>query len=182
MKPHPDETNDPESLFVQEITELQPALRAFIGYLMSGASGVSDVTQEVNVLLWKKREEFELGTNFRAWAFTFARYQVLGYHRRMRKEGKLLFSPELVDQLADEWQAEPDEHEKQLVALETCLQKLPPDDLEIVRARYAGHGGVERLAKKLGRNASGLRLRLFRLRAALKRCVEQQLEERGGFA
>lgn len=180
MKSESNENDEAE--FVGQITELQSGLRAFISYLMSGASGVADVSQEVNILLWKKRDQFEIGTNFRAWAFTIARYQVLSHLRQMRKEGKFLFSPELMDQLADEWQEDTDEHEKLLVALEFCLEKLPSDDLELVNIRYAGHGGVERFAEKLGLRAGSMRLRLFRLRAALKRCVEQQIEDEGGFA
>lgn len=180
MKSQIDENNEAE--FVGQITELQPGLRAFIGYLMSGASGVADVAQEVNLLLWKKRDQFEIGTNFRAWAFTIARYQVLGHLRQMRKEGKFLFSPELMDQLADEWQEGNDEHEKQLVALEYCLEKLPNDDHELVNIRYASHGGIERFAEESGLSSGSMRLRLFRLRAALKRCVEQQIENEGGFA
>ncbi|MEP4077283.1 MAG: sigma-70 family RNA polymerase sigma factor [Haloferula sp.] len=167
---------------MSEITELQSALRQFIGYLMSGASGVSDLVQEVNVLLWQKRDQFEIGTNFRAWAFTIARYRVLGHLRQKRKEGQFLFSTELIDRLADEWQEDPDEHETQLVALEFCMEKLPSDDLDLVRARYNEHGGVERFAKELGLSAGSLRLRLFRLRAGLKRCVEKQIEGEGGFA
>ncbi|MEP2775313.1 MAG: sigma-70 family RNA polymerase sigma factor [Luteolibacter sp.] len=182
MKLQTDGPADPAREFVREITELQPALRAFVGYLLSGASGAQDVTQEVNLLLWEKRDQFEIGTNFRAWAFTIARYQVLGYLRQVRKEGKVMFSHDLVEQLAGEWQEDPAEHEKQLLALECCLEKLPPADLDLVRSRYTSHGGVERLAEKLGQSAGNMRLKLFRLRAALKRCLEQEIAEEGGFA
>lgn len=183
MKSQSDETNETTRAFVREFTELQPGLRAFIGYLLNGAGGASDLTQDVNLVLWEKRDHFEAGTNFRAWAFTVARYEVLSHLRRIRKEGKkVLFSAELVDRLAEEWQDESFDHEKHLVALEYCLEKLPSDDLDLMRARYRAHGGVERFAEKVGRNAGTLRLRLFRLRAALKRCVEKQIEEEGDFA
>lgn len=182
MKPKLEETTEATRDFVGELTEHQSVLRTFIGYLMSGATGVADVTQEVNLLLWEKRDQFELGTNFRAWAFTVARYQVLGHLRRMRRERSFQFSTELVDQLADEWQEDTSDHESQLVALELCLEKLPSDDLDLVRARYGGHGGVERFAKNAGCTSGSMRLRLFRLRAALKQCVEQHNEVEGGLA
>jgi RNA polymerase sigma-70 factor (ECF subfamily) len=171
---------DPIREFVRELTGHQPALRAFVGYLMAGVPGAADVVQEVNLLLWEKRDQFESGTNFRAWAFASARFVVLGYRRRLRRDGALVFDPDLVESLADEWEAESDEHERKLAALEHCLERLPEKDLELVRVRYSGHGGIERLAAGSANTAGSLRLRLFRLRAALKQCVKQELEvERG---
>ena len=76
---------DPMREFVRELTEHQAALRAFVGYLMSGTKDVADIVQEVNLLLWEKRKQFRPGTNFRAWSFTVARYLVLENRRRLRK-------------------------------------------------------------------------------------------------
>ncbi len=178
------ETNHEDTMrgFVRELTEHQAALRAFVGYLMSGSADAADVAQEVNLLLWEKRDQFELGTNFRAWAFTTARYVVLGHHRKMRKSGQMVFDPDLIESLADEWQAQPNAHQRKLAALHSCLEKLPDNDLALVRARYSEHGKVERMAEKSGNSGGSLRLRLFRLRAALKQCVQRELDVEGGLA
>jgi RNA polymerase sigma-70 factor, ECF subfamily len=168
--------------FVRELTEHQAALRSFVGYLMTGTQSAPDVTQEVNLILWEKRGQFEPGTNFRAWAFTTARYVVLGYRRRLRKEGLLLFDQDLVEQLADEWQAQPDGYQHRLATLHTCIEKLSDADQALLRVRYSGHGGVERMASQSGGEGSSLRARLFRLRAALKQCVERELEVEGGIS
>jgi len=176
------EHQDPLREFVRELTEHQAALRAFVGYLMNGAAEAADLTQEVNLLLWEKRDHYELGTNFRAWAFTTARYVVLGYQRRLRRDGLLLFDSDLIECLAEEWQAQADEHERKLAALHCCLEKVPDADLALLRARYSGHGKVERLADETERSGGGLRVRLFRLRAALKQCVKRELEAEGGMA
>ena len=168
--------------FVRELTEHQAALRAFVGYLMVGTDGAADVSQEVNLLLWEKRAQYEPGTNFRAWAFTTARYVVLGHRRRLRKEGLLMFDPDLVECLADEWQAQPDQHHHKLAALHTCVEKLSDEDQTLLRARYSGHGNVEQLACEARQSGSSLRVRIFRLRAALKQCVERELLVEGGGA
>ncbi|MDG2324151.1 MAG: sigma-70 family RNA polymerase sigma factor, partial [Akkermansiaceae bacterium] len=165
--------------FVRELTEHQSALRSFVGYLMAGTQSAPDVSQEVNLILWEKRGQFEPGTNFRAWAFTTARYVVLGHRRRLRKEGLLLFDQDLVEQLADEWQAQPDEYQNKLATLHTCIEKLSDSDQSLLRVRYSGHGGIERMAAESGREGASLRTRLFRLRAALKQCVERELKVEG---
>jgi RNA polymerase sigma-70 factor (ECF subfamily) len=172
--------NDRMREFVRELTEHQAALRAFVGYLLAGVSDAQDVAQEVNLLLWEKRDQFEPGTNFRAWAFATARFVVLGHRRRLRRDGALIFDNELLERLADEWQAEPDEHARKLSALEHCIEKLPDEDLVLVKHRYRSHGEVEQLAGRIGKSAASLRLRLFRLRASLKQCVKRELEAEGG--
>ncbi|MCU0780258.1 MAG: sigma-70 family RNA polymerase sigma factor [Akkermansiaceae bacterium] len=168
--------------FVRELTDIQPALRSFVGYLMNGNSAVPDVVQEVNLILWEKNAQFEPGTNFRAWAFNTARYVVLGHRRRLRREGALVFDSDLIERLADEWQEQPCDLERKLAALETCLEKLAEPDLSLVKARYGGHGAVGRMADTQGKSAVSLRLRLFRLRAALKQCVRRELEIEEGLA
>ena len=170
------------SEFVHELTSVQPELRAFVRYLMMGTEGAADVLQEVNVLLWEKRGEFEPGTNFRAWAFTSARYVSLGHRRKEQRQGMTLFEPEMVDRLADEWEAEADDHEHKLNALQKCVSRLPAEDQSLLQARYSKHGDVERMARVKGRSGSGLRARLFRLRAALKQCVMEQLKLEGGLS
>lgn len=168
--------------FVRKLTEHQAALRAFVGYLVGGAGCAADIVQEVNLLLWEKRGQFEPGSNFRAWAFTTARYVTLGYRRQMRKDGLLIFDPDLVESLADEWEAQPNEHERKLAILEDCLEKLTDEEQSLIRLRYSGHGEIERLAQKSGGKGANFRLRLFRLRAALKQCVQRELKIEGGLA
>lgn len=178
------EPDDPTQMsdFVRELTAHQAPLRAFVQYLMAGSEDAKDAVQEVNVLLWEKRAEYEAGTNFRAWGFAIARYVVLARRRQLRKDGHVAFDPDLVDRLADEWQAQPDEHLQKLAALEHCLDKLDDGDLSLVQARYTGHGKIKELARELDCSANSLSLRLSRLRAALKQCVRRELEVEGGSA
>ena len=56
----------------RELEKIQPALYAYVGSLTGGSAGVADVVQETNLLIWEKRDDFESGTNFKAWAFRIA--------------------------------------------------------------------------------------------------------------
>ena len=79
--------DDPQrqEAFVSLLTDAQPAIRLYVASLMAGCPDVDDVVQETNTLLWRKREEFEPGTPFKAWAFSVARYQVLNWRKRQAK-------------------------------------------------------------------------------------------------
>ena len=66
---------DPEETFVQLVVTHQAALRAFVLSLLPGSDEVEDVIQETNAAIWRKRGEFEIGTNFKSWMFSVAKFQ-----------------------------------------------------------------------------------------------------------
>jgi RNA polymerase sigma-70 factor (ECF subfamily) len=57
-------TPEEEESYVKLLTDHQPVIRAFILSLLPGAPGIDDVIQETKAVLWRKRADFELGTNF----------------------------------------------------------------------------------------------------------------------
>jgi len=64
----------PTSEFVSLLTEHQADLWAYIISQMPGSPDVGDILQKNNLVLWTKQNQSKLGTNFRAWAFTIARF------------------------------------------------------------------------------------------------------------
>lgn len=68
---------DIEETFVRLLVSHQAALHAFVLALLPGDPDADDVVQEVNTSIWQKREEFTVGTNFKAWMFTVARFKVM---------------------------------------------------------------------------------------------------------
>ena len=57
-------------------------------------------------------------------------------------------------------------------ALDDCLTKLPSSDRKLVSKHYRQRLPIVALAKALACNVATLRVRLFRIRQALKACVE----------
>ncbi|WP_338289390.1 sigma-70 family RNA polymerase sigma factor [Luteolibacter sp. LG18] len=163
--------------FVKLLTEHQSVITSFVISLLPGAPGVDDVIQETNALLWTKRNQFQLGTNFRAWALTVARFQVLVHLRTLKKQRWVTLDRDVADLLADELEAQPDPEpiERRIEALRTCLDKLRPTDRELLMQRYWHKVRLQDFAVNRGRSLSGLKVQLFRLRVALKRCVESRL-------
>ncbi len=164
-----------ESEFVSLLIRHQDPLRAFIGHLVPTRDAREDVLQEVNMLLWEKRGEFERGTNFRAWAYTFARYVAMRLRAKIIRDGRVAFRSELVEILADEYEHEDPDLADGLAALRNCLERVSGKNRDLLLKRYSGHGEIERLAGETGQSAASLRGRLFRLRTALRRCVEREM-------
>lgn len=65
-------------------------------------------------------------------------------------------------------------------ALDHCLGVLSPEDRDLVARRYEQGLRITQIAVQLRRNAATVRVQLFRIRQALKDCVERQLS--GGMA
>ncbi len=161
--------------FVGQIASHQAALHSFIISLMPGMDGVDDVLQETNMVLWVKRKTFKPGTNFKAWACTIARFKVMRHRRKLANLGHRLFDENLTDQLATECEAEPQELNERMDALRKCLSRLQPKERELIEHRYYKDSNLDQFARKCGRGVDSLRVSLFRIRAALKKCVQSEI-------
>lgn len=166
--------------FVTELTNHQTSMLAYIRSLAPGSSGARDLLQEVNITLWQKRESFELGTNFKAWAFQTIRYHMLNQRRKLISQGWLVFDDDLIERLSPEFEIEPDDLEDRHLALRTCLQRLRPQDRDLLHHRYATTSSLQQYADITSRSSGTLKAILFNLRAALKRCIERQLHAASG--
>ena len=121
----------------------------------------------------------DLGTNFKAWAFQTIRYHILNHRRRLSSQGWLIFDDDIVETIATDWERSPDELEERHLALRNCLQKLRPQDRDILHHRYATDGSLKEYADATNRAPGTLKAILFNLRGALRKCIERQLKEAG---
>ena len=136
---------------------------------------MEDILQETNVTLWKKRGNFTSGTNFTAWAFQIARYEVHHHRDRVKRRQNLLFSDDFLALIATEHEAAGNHQDRLASALEHCLGKLSETDSAIVHHRYTPGLSLEKLAADTGRSPGSLRISLMRIREGLKKCVEKRL-------
>jgi RNA polymerase sigma-70 factor (ECF subfamily) len=172
------EKDKPEELqtYVTLMTRNQGRLRVFICSLLPGSSDVDDVLQNTNVVLWTKRNEFQHGTNFLAWAFKITRYQVMSQHSRNKRDGKLVFSDLFLEYVADSTpSARP--YNQILDTHDTSLAKLSPLERDIVNARYERGQSLEQHAGKTGRSSGRLSINLLRISETLNSCILHTLAE-----
>lgn len=163
--------------FVAELTNHQSAMLAYIRSLAPGnSSGARDLLQEVNITLWQKRDTFQLGTNFKAWAFQTIRYHILNHRRRLISQGWLVFDDDIIERLSPAFEMGPEGMEEKYLALRHCLQRLRPQDRDLLHHRYATSSSLQTYASATSRSAGTLKAILFNLRAVLRRCIERQLQ------
>ena len=173
--PRDDETRWAE--FVQLLTAHQPDVFLYLRSLVLDPDEASEILQEVNLVLWEKRNEFQLGTNFRAWAFQVARYKLL-QHRGRRRRACRCFSDELIDELI--LQAKDDEEalDGMIDDLRRCVSLLSPRDRELIVKRYAPRATCQSVADSVGRPVRWVYKAVSRIRKTLLDCLLREAANR----
>jgi RNA polymerase sigma-70 factor (ECF subfamily) len=170
-------TQDHLEQFVAELTGCQDSLFAFILSQLPQPHRARDVLQETNLVLWRKREEFEAGTNFQAWAMSIAAFQVRAAWRDMRREsGRLTFDDAMLGVISASVSDRMDSFAQYRDALRACLSKLSDDQREIIRKRYESGGSVASIAQTLGRSSNAVSITLHRVRKVLSECVRRTMK------
>ncbi len=153
-------------------------LQFYVTALLPTANDASDVLQETSLVLWRKFDTFELGTNFFAWACRIARFQVLKCRERQGRSARL-FDTSLLEKLAAEACDENVVRGVPLQVLEKCLGKLGENDRTLIRRRYQRGTTVQQLAAEVGRSANSLSKSLGRIRRALLKCIDRTMALEG---
>ena len=169
MAPTSDETR-----FIEALTRHQPALAAFCHAQLAMRQDAQEALQATCVKLWEKSGEWDPAREFLPWAFSVARFVVLS-HRRDRMRDRLVFDEDVVLAMADETEKAAEQFEDRREALGACLQKLDPEQRELLQEHYITGLTVRELSSATNRSESAVKMILLRLRAQLSACIERQL-------
>jgi len=164
--------------FMELFLKHQRRIYGFILTLVPDRADADDLLQETCAFLWERFEEFEPGTNFGAWALSVARLKVLKSIEQKRYRPTPL-ADDLMTRIADEATRYADDADDRLDALRQCLDKLPPNDRELIRLRYNDEWRVEDVAVSIGRSASAVYKSLHRIHNLLLLCIEQAMGKGG---
>lgn len=157
-----------QALFVKH----QSQIRGFLVSLMPGSPEVDDLLQETFLTVTAKAGNFEMGTNFVAWAMTIARFKTKEQFRKAKKS-ELLLGDEIMESLLEE-APEVVGDDSQILALRKCLQGLSPLVKKMLVQRYEHEMKPEKIAKDAGWGANSVYVALSRARSSLRRCIEKQ--------
>ncbi len=170
-------TASQQTEFIQLLDANRLGLESYVRALVGSKGEVDEVMQDLSITLWEKFHQFQIGTDFRRWACVVARYCVLTRIRDRSRES-LVFDAGLLEQIADT-ALEGSRHAERLIALESCIQKLPVADRHLIRDVYHSGERVDLLARKQHRTSMSLYKRLRRIRLSLLGCIEATLKAEG---
>jgi RNA polymerase sigma-70 factor (ECF subfamily) len=157
------------------LADAQPRLRGYVASILGAWADVDDLVQETNLVLVAKRETFEPGTNFIAWAFRVAYFKATTWRRDRMREGRVVLSEIAFQELASHAEEHFEERPPLDAALAECLKLLPPKEREVVNAKYVERTPLVKLAATLGCSANSLHQMISRVRLTLRKCIEKHL-------
>ncbi len=173
-----DQEKNRHDIFVRLLSRHSSRIFGFILSLMFNRNDADDIFQETSVVLWKRFDEFQEGTNFQAWACRIAYFHVMNF-RRKHKKSRLL-SDRALEMIAEDALTHANYAELQEEALTQCLEKLAPGDREIIEQRYFRRLASKEIAKSRSKSIHSIYRSLMRIHSILLRCVKQTLAmERG---
>lgn len=147
----------------QGILAAIPRLRAFAMSLIGTRDGADDLVQETLVRALDKLGSFQPGTNLEAWLFTILRNQFVTQYRRRRRE-----VPDPEGQIAARLAAPATQDAGlQMDAFRAALDRLSPDQREILLLVGAEGFSYEEVAHICGIALGTAKSRLHRARARL---------------
>ncbi len=150
-------------------------LFAFIYALVQHHADAEDIYQQVTIVLWEKFEQFELGTNFQAWAFKVAHLTALDFMKRRRRNA-ILFSNEVLEAIATTYNGQKSwGNERTTDALASCLGKLSDRDRDLVHRCYSDGSRFASIAKEENRSIDAIYQAISRIRKNLYLCVQKTL-------
>jgi RNA polymerase sigma-70 factor (ECF subfamily) len=167
-----------EDEFITLLTHHKHQLFNLIFCMVQSLPDTEDVFQQTTMALWNKFDDFQLGTDFAAWASRVARYRALNFIRSKRRE-RVLFSEGLIAQLAECRFDSAELQDARLRALAACREKLSQADQMLLSVCYGREGTIRESAKLIGRPVGSVYDSLSRIRAALYDCIGRTLSREG---
>jgi RNA polymerase sigma-70 factor (ECF subfamily) len=142
--------------------------------LVPTRSDADDIMQDAAVVLWEKFANLPAGSDFRAWAFGVARFEVLAWLRDKGRD-RLVLDDDVVSLMAEEAMPAEPRLEQQRHALEACLQTVRSAERELLMRAYNREARIQDIAAASGRTVPGFYQWLHRMRRLLLDCVKRTL-------
>lgn len=169
--------SDRTGQFLRLLAENERRLAIYVTGLIACPQDAQDILQEGKIVMWRHFDQFELGTNFPAWARRILFHQILAWRRRAKRQPSEMLNENVLMMLRDEAESEAREKHWQLreKTLAKCVEKLSGDHREILDLRYRDEASIERISRRTDRTEGAVYRLLSRIRKLLSDCVEREL-------
>jgi RNA polymerase sigma-70 factor (ECF subfamily) len=157
------------------------AVGGFVRGLVGDRQVADDLVQEVAVQAYRHLDRWRAEGSFTGWCLGIARNLVRMHWRTAARGRAVIRDPALLDTLADEAAAMADEDDAaaEQDALRACLEALPASAMELVELHYVQDLTPSAIAARTAAAPGAVRVRLHRIRAALRTCIERRIAAGG---
>lgn len=161
-------SRDPQAEITAEFTQHMPRLRRYARTL-AGPDQAEDLLQDCLERSWAKLDQWQPGTDLRAWMFTIMHNLWVD---RIQKSQRIGFVEELDEQLAEIRPSRPDQA-LDMRDLERAFARLPDAQREVMLLVCVEDMSYAEVAELLGVPTGTIMSRLHRARESLRTWMQQ---------
>lgn len=165
--------------FTELLSTCQSHLLASVFAMVQNMADAEDIFQRASLILWRKFDDYQEGTEFRSWAITVTRYEALNFIRKRRNE-RLFFSEAVLQALVDTQDqavASLADDEQRWARLSECIGRLSTSHQRLIELYYGSARTVAKVAEVLESTEGATRTALCRVRQSLRRCVKIEVQQ-----
>jgi len=169
--------------FADVVRRFDRPLRAWLATHAPPGVDVDDIAQASFLAAYTRLDEYAAGTNFAAWLFTIARYQLQTETTRLRRiaDYRSRYAPDLLARELDRRTADAtSEQDTRLVFLKECLDAIDDTRRRFLTWRYDEAIPLTEMADRSGRSVMSVKKQLWLLRRQLQECVDRKVAAANG--
>lgn len=163
--------------FAEVVRVCERPVRAWITSRCPPGGDADEVAQKTFVQAFKRIDEYRAGTDFRAWLFAIARYQLMAECTRLKRlaDYHSRYLPHALSQeLERRAEQSADLQPERLAYLKECMKELDEQRRRILDWRYGEERSLAEIAELTQRTVGAIKKHLFLLRQKLHECIERK--------
>lgn len=151
-------------------------VRGYLSARVYHLEDAEDLAQEAFLTAYAKLSTYEIGTNFRAWLLTIAKFQLSNHWRKSSRRANAMdkFRHQIAETIQPEMnQASGELNNLKLQKLLHCITLLPDRTRHLIRAGLDGVR-MEILAEEMNMKPNAIYQLRHRAHLALRKCMEKK--------
>ncbi|MCA9070798.1 MAG: sigma-70 family RNA polymerase sigma factor, partial [Planctomycetaceae bacterium] len=160
------------------VRRFEASLRTWLAGHIPPGIDVDEVAQRTFVAAFARLGDYTPGTQFEAWLFTIARYQLKTETTRLRRvaDYHARYAPDLLQRELERRSDQPPELlAERLHHLKVCLGSLGDHLRRFVTWRYDEEIPLDEMATRSGRSVAAVKKQLWKIRQKLQQCIETRM-------
>lgn len=159
-------------LFVRLLSRHQGQIYSYILSIVGNFNDADDILQETSSKMWEIFDRYEPGTDFLKWSLSVAYYRVLEHRKNAKRRNRVIFTDDFFEHLSDSAPQHLSKTREYLERLNSCIEKLPPQDASVIKMRFSEAIPVKEIAVRINKPIRSIYFALARIQRLLIRCVE----------
>ncbi|MDG2013414.1 MAG: sigma-70 family RNA polymerase sigma factor [Pirellulaceae bacterium] len=172
---------NPEA-FETVVRQCEKPLRAWLATICPPGIESDEIAQQSFIVAYTRLDHYQLGTNFKAWLFTIAKFELRTEITRLRRvaDYHTKYAPDLMRrELERRSELSPNTASEKIQHLQKCKSNLGENLRQYLTWRYEEQVPLEEMASRSGRSVTAIKKQLWKIRQLLHECVQRQLLANG---